>query len=88
MFKYIKVVILVLALSGCASTEMKKYTGHHIDQVITRWGAPNAAIKLSNGGASYTWTGGYDLFSQPCRKTFTTNSRGIIIQYNVSSDSC
>lgn len=51
----IVVVTAVLLAAGCASTGFTEWTGHHIDEVIKKFGPPTRTVPTSDGGKMYVW---------------------------------
>ena len=49
------VVVGVLLVAGCASTKPTDWTGHHIDEVIKKFGSPTRVVPTADGGKMYVW---------------------------------
>ena len=48
-------VAVVLLANGCTSAEFTEWTGHHIDEVIKKFGPPARTLPTSDGGKMYVW---------------------------------
>jgi len=46
---------VVLTAAGCASAKATDWTGHHIDEVIKKFGSPTRVVPAPNGGKMYVW---------------------------------
>lgn len=77
--------IFALALTAChhgpsrMDRAMDSWVGKPIGDVIMRFGAPSASMKLPDGRTVYTWKnmwsgGQYGQYIHECRITFTTGT--------------
>ena len=89
-----KVILLgacALLMSACVSVDstMAAWAGRSIDDVTAAWGAPNASVPRTDGGATHTW-----IFTIPgerggvshCRKTFSVNAYSQIMSWSYSPE--
>jgi hypothetical protein len=73
----VRLIPIVLALSGCASANhYSQWQGHRADDLITRWGAPARSATLSDGGSVLTYD--LDLRAYPCRIDVRVDNGGTI----------
>ncbi len=77
---------MILATSlifGCVSTQsvMESWQQHHIDELVSAWGAPNSQSEISNGQIVYSWVSnwGSAYLMNTCRQSFTVSPRGTIM---------
>ncbi|WP_062260492.1 hypothetical protein [Endozoicomonas arenosclerae] len=59
---------------------MDSWQGHHIEEVISNWGAPGSMLQLEDGKKVYSWVSnwGSAYLMSTCRQSFTTSAKGII----------
>jgi hypothetical protein len=84
------------------TTKIKTWLGHHIDQLVDKWGYPQESFKAPNGNTVYVYhreteaTIYYhtDHFSIPlparryCTTYFETDRRGIIVKGRGEGNAC
>lgn len=78
MIKKISITILVLFISGCASTHMKQYMNKDIREVIIDSGSPINVFDMGDGRRAFQfhWGGGSFVVPQTTTITGSTNSIG------------
>jgi hypothetical protein len=66
---------------GCMAPSMRKWVGHRGDELLATRGAPDSAMRMSDGGKVMTWQ---NMWRDPdggihtCRISFTTDSADTI----------
>ena len=75
MVRKIALVMLILLVSGCATTAkyhaiLETWVNRDINQLIEEWGYPHNSLKLPNGNTVYIY-GSADRYITPVQ-TFTT----------------
>lgn len=95
---FLSVVALIGGLlAGCSSLDdrMKRYVGHHRDELVRNWGPPTEETKLKKGKTRIVYVEQNPLIHPNqlvdpslsiCEKIFVTDRRGIIRSY--SHDNC
>ena len=60
MLKALGALLSVVALAGCASTEMRTFVGKPIEETMFAYGQPSNVLQLSDGRRAdqYRWGGG------------------------------
>lgn len=86
----VAVLVCLIFCGGCTSLEkvMDSWVGQPSDELVALWGSPHLRMPLNNGGQVLTWEnteGNYQWGFRNCRKTFTTNSVGIIEKWSYSN---
>ena len=91
-------VAVVLLATGCASMQTTDWNGHHIDEVIKKFGTPTRVLPAADGGKMYVWetersvanpawSGGGSVSAQEQRwktvRTFWVRPDGIISTFNI-----
>lgn len=75
---------MIALIAGCASTQMKRYIGQDITQVMLDYGQPESVLDLGDGkrGYQYRWGGG--TFTTPTTATTrgSVTSTGNTASYN------
>jgi uncharacterized protein YceK len=63
--RHLLVLLMVAALSGCASTrkyerQLDSWIGHDVNEMLSAWGAPASTFEMPNGNKMYVFmqTGG------------------------------
>ncbi|MCK5616589.1 hypothetical protein KAR91_82780 [Candidatus Pacearchaeota archaeon] len=95
MKKIVFVLILFLAVTGCATTgyddeEMSQYIGYQKDQLIIEFGVPTNEYTLDNGNKIIeyekieTYSYGPNIATDISSVRFITDPDGIVIDYNTS----
>jgi hypothetical protein len=51
----IVLAVAVLTAMGCASAKATDWNGHHIDEVIKKFGPPTRVVSTADGGKMYVW---------------------------------
>ena len=69
------IIIVALALAGCASAEMKGYVGQSLQQVMVKRGAPANAFDMGDGRRAFQWVINQS-FVMPTNVTTTGNAYG------------
>ena len=72
---------IVLSATGCTNSDftLEGWTGHHRDELVHVWGAPDQEMKDGDGGYllySNDWADGYGRYN--CRRTFVIDAQGTI----------
>ena len=86
--RHAAVLALVVLFGACATQKsvMESWVGKPESDLLARWGAPDRTAEISNGGKVDTWVtewnNNYGL--QTCRKTFTMDGDGIVVQWAYS----
>ena len=80
----VPILLFVLIFSACTSLKeaMNSWVGSSIDDLTSSWGVPELRAPRQDGGYTYTWiTMSLDRSGEinQCRKTFVTDSKGIIV---------
>jgi hypothetical protein len=52
---FVLVLAAAVITAGCASTSVTDWTGHHIDEVIKKFGTPARVTPTGDGGKMYVW---------------------------------
>lgn len=81
------IIVFVVCISGCATTRsvMQSWMGYQESDVVSKWGAPTAAIDTRDGKRILTWESYWGQYGQNvCRKSFTVDESGEIIRWSYS----
>jgi len=79
--------VITFFMFGCLTPlkeVMHGWMGFHIEDVTAVWGVPQNKMERDDGGSTYTWTTFHG--NLHCRRSFTTNSSGKIVDW--SYDNC
>lgn len=95
---FVLVLAAAIVTAGCASTGVTDWTGHHIDEVIKKFGTPTRVTATPDGGKMYVWEtersvanpvwgAGGTVSAQEQRwttvRTFSVRPDGIISSFNI-----
>jgi hypothetical protein len=73
---------ILLSATGCPNGDftLEGWTGHHRDELVHVWGAPDQEMKDGDGGGyllySNNWADGYGRYN--CRRAFVIDAQGTI----------
>jgi hypothetical protein len=83
--RFVGPFVCALLVVACTTTEsvMKSWVGRQESDLVSQWGAPNAAIDTRDGARILTWEQRWGQYGQNiCRKSFTVNSSGTIERWS------
>ena len=69
-----------LILTGCLSSKMDSWVGHHRDELVKTRGPPNQESTLSDGGKSMVYIQylANQYRGSTCRMVFNTDETGVV----------